>query len=78
MKELEEKGEDYCSWGFSVKNDEGLQIHIYRNSTEENLYSALISKNHVENHMEKINDDFIPGILTAFFNNWKTLLPEAK
>jgi hypothetical protein len=68
MLELQGRTEEWCQWGLSFTNEDGVRIHICRESPEEDTYSVLISRNYQENHLACMPAGFVEGALRAFFS----------
>ncbi|EDM28721.1 hypothetical protein LNTAR_09129 [Lentisphaera araneosa HTCC2155] len=75
MTNLEEQGDDFCPWGISFYNEDGIQIHIWRESQENDTYGVRISKNAKENTIDDVPVAMVPVMIKTFYSKWSTLLP---
>jgi hypothetical protein len=75
MQQLAVDRKEFCPWGISFTNTDGVRIHIYRQSTEDNTFTAVVSKNHLDNQLEGLPEAFVEGTIRTFFREWRILLP---
>jgi hypothetical protein len=74
MLELEAKNEEFCLWGLGLENEDGVDLHIYRESPKENTYSMRVAQNHKENYLDSYPSIMVPVVIKKFYNEWSTLI----
>jgi len=78
MQTLKDQGHEFCQWGISFTNNEGVQLHVFRAWIEEDSYVAIVSRDDTVNQFEGLTAQFVEETIRTFFGNWHALLPDAE